>query len=91
MMEAISGLMPKVGCMGLAPSFKLPKNTWVSLAIIQLTGEATLWWDPVGYNSWSLTWANFAGIFLSRFTPLDLPPLAPIFYQESASRYKILS
>ena len=42
--------------------------------MIQLIGEAAVWWDATGYNPWSLAWGDFATIFLAQFTPLNPPP-----------------
>ena len=45
--------------------------------MIQLTGEAAVWWDAAGYNPWSFAWGDFATSFLARFAPLDPPPPSP--------------
>ena len=45
--------------------------------MIQLTGEATVWWDAAGFNPWSYAWGDFATSFLARFAPLDPPPPSP--------------
>ena len=42
--------------------------------MIQLTGEAAVWWDAAGYNPWSFAWGDFATSFLSWFAQLDPPP-----------------
>ena len=62
----------------LLQAAELPESTWTSLAVIQLTGEAALWWDAAGLNPWSYAWENFTTSFLARFAPLDPPPPSPV-------------
>ena len=56
---------------------ELPEATWTSLAVIQLTGEAAVWWDAAGLNPWSYVWGDFATNFIAWFAPLDPPPPPP--------------
>ena len=47
-------------------------NTWVSLAVMQLRGEAGLWWSASGYNPWYISWVDFTAMFLPCFAPIEL-------------------
>ena len=44
----------------------------MSLAVMQLRVEATLWWDAMGYIPWHISWVEFTTMFLPCFAPLDL-------------------
>ena len=47
-------------------------NAWVSLAVMQLRGEAGLWWSALGYDPWHISWAEFTTSFLPRFAPMEI-------------------
>ena len=64
--------------------------------MIQLTGEAAVWWDAAGYNPWSYAWGDFVTSFLAWFTLLDPPSpsppvLAPMYDLVMAVRYNTLN
>ena len=49
----------------------VPRNLWVSFAIIQLEGEATRWWSNLQEDAHTTSWSSFAGALRDVF---GLPP-----------------
>ena len=51
---------------------KIRGTTWVALVVMQLRGEAGLWWSASGYDPWHTSWAEFTTSFLPRFAPMEI-------------------
>ena len=46
----------------LLEASRIPRNLWVSFAVIQLEGEASRWWRNLQADSHTTSWSSFIGV-----------------------------
>ena len=63
------------------------QSSWVSLAIMQLRGEAVLWWRSQRINPWRISWSVFTEMFLAQYPPRTYPPGSTSRLDDAMARF----
>ena len=61
--------------------------SWVSLAVMQLRGEAATWWRSRRIDPWGTPWSVFTEMFLAQFPPPTYPRGSTSRVEDAMARF----